>query len=88
MSKISDLEALKFYFDNDLVEIFANKSQNHFRQNEKQKLISILPERNSEKNLEKKQENLIEKNPLKNAPNFFNNPVKSSFEAISTLAQK
>lgn len=84
MSKISNLEALKFYFDNDLVEVFANKSQNHFAQSEKQKLISILPERN----LEKKQENFIEKTPLKNAPNFFNNPVKSSFEAISNLAQK
>lgn len=84
MSKISDLDALKFYLENDLVEVFSNKSQNHFLQKEKQKLIAILPE----KNLEGKQENLSKEPQLKNIPNFFNNPVKSSFEAISSLAQK
>jgi len=72
--KINDREALQFYIENDLSEIFSEVAQNNFLLKEKvtaEKKIFSQPK--------------IAENKL---PNFFANPVQSSSQAISSLAVK
>lgn len=72
--KLNNREALQFYIENDLTEIFSEVAQNNFLLKEKittEKKILSAP-----KSIENK------------LPNFFANPVQSSSHAIYKLGQK